>query len=491
MPRVSEIGRRRVLALALALPAAWQAVTLARIFAQRVGYPADIEWGEGNVLYEAHRIFHGGAVFGPPDLGYAPNIYPGGHMVTLALLGAIFPLDYALGRLISIAGFVVACAVVGAVVWRHWRESSLRVPATAASVAMACAAYPFVAQWYDLVRVDSLGIGVVLAAAWVATEGEPSARRATAAAILLVYALFVKQTNVAFAAWIVAVSFARDRGYGIRMLAITALASIFIFGVLALATHGWFGFWTFSIPSRHPRVDGRLATGLVALVEACPALVALPIAFAFVAGRRALSRRSIVWLGMVAAALVGGLVPYAKLGGSENNFIPIVVPLGAAVMIVAYDTVACVTEERRELGLGLVCAAAAAFLVVRSIDATRCVPTAERLARARALNAEIASLGDGVLVPGSPFLPIRNGHDSPQFTTMGFVDVEWANVPYDAERVLRENGARIVVLNTREPEARVEREVIAKYRYVRELHVVKTWATVATGPQYVYELSPP
>jgi hypothetical protein len=495
MPRVSEIestGRRpSPLAFALALPAAWQAVTLAWIFARRVGYPADIEWGEGNVLYEAHRIFHGGAVFGPPDLGYAPNVYPGGHMATLALLGAVFPLDYALGRLLSIAGFAVACAVVGAVVHRHWRDSPFRVPATAAAIALACAAYPSVAQWYDLVRVDSLGIGVVLAAAWVATEGAPSPRRATAAALLLVYAVFVKQTNVAFAAWIVAVSFARDRRYGTRMLAIAVLGGGAIFAALEIATHGWYGFWTFTIPSRHARVAGRVTAGLVALMDVSPTLFALPIAFAFVAGRRALSRRAVVWFGMVAASLLAGLVPYAKIGGSENNFVPIVLPLCAAVLVVAYDTIGCVTE-RRELGLGLVCAAAGALLVVRPIDATPCIPSADRFAHARALNAEIASLGDGVLVPGSAFLPIRNGHDWPQLTTMGFVDVEWAHVPYDAERVLRENGARIVVLNTREPEVHVEREVLAKYRYVRELHTIaKSWATVETGPQYVYASSSP
>ena len=490
MPRVSETesaGRRlKVLALVLALPAAWQAVTLASIFARRVSYPADIEWGEGNVLYEAHRIFHARAVFGPPDLGYAPNVYPGGHMLTLALLGTVFPLDYALGRLLSIAGFAVACAVAGAVVHRHWRESVFRVPATAAAIALACAAYPSVAQWYDLVRVDSLGIGVVLAAAWVATEGAPSPKRATAAALLLVYAVFIKQTNVAFAAWIVAVSFARDRRYGARMLAIAALAGGAILVALEIATHGWYGFWTFTIPSRHPRVAGRLAAGLVALIDVTPALFALPIAFAFVAGRRALSRRAVVWFGMVAASLLAGLAPYAKIGGSENNFVPIVLPLGAAVLVVAYDTALCVTA-RRDLGLALVCAAAGALLVTRPIDATPCVPSAERLAQARALNAEIASLGDSVLVPGSAFLPIRNDHDWPQLTTMGFVDVEWANVPYDAERVLRDNGARFVVLNTREPDMHVERAVIAKYRYVRELHtVVKSWATVATGPEYVY-----
>jgi hypothetical protein len=465
----------------LALPALWHIAVLAWLFAKRWDYPADIEWLEGNLLYEAHRLRSGQTVFGPAAV-YMPNLYTPGHAATLALLGCVFRLDYPLGRLLSIASFSVGCGVLARVVWRHWEGFRCRLLPALLAVAFACAAYPVIGQWYDLVRVDSLAMGAILVAAFVASEGTPSTGRLIATVVLLVYAVYVKQTNAFFALWIIAFTYWRDRRRGISLALATGALGAAILLALVAETGGWFWYWCFELPARQPRDYGHAVDALKRVIRFSPLIGAPVLLFPWLLWRRSLSNRASFWFGMAIAALPAALSPITKVGGSDNNFVPLLFPLGAIFLIVARD----LGKDKALIGWA-VCATGSAYLLWQTYDFRRYPPTDVQRAEAEAMNAEIAALDGSVVVPGSPFLPIRNGKECQQFTQMSYVDTSWATLPVDFDRFLRESGARWVILNSTSPDTSIERLVVARYAYQGELPVfVPAWATTPTGPKDVY-----
>jgi uncharacterized membrane protein YphA (DoxX/SURF4 family) len=95
-----------------ALPALVQLGWHARLFAGRATFPLDLEWMEGGVLLHAQRIAQGKGIYVEPSLDFIPFLYTPLYPALLALLSFILPLGYLLGRLVSIAAFAVALALV-------------------------------------------------------------------------------------------------------------------------------------------------------------------------------------------------------------------------------------------------------------------------------------------------------------------------------------------------------------------------------------------
>ena len=107
--RSLRLGRRGVELLAFA----W-AVVLLVVFAWRLGFPLELEWMEGGMLHQAHRIQHGLSPYPPPSPEFVPFLYTPLYSVVLAVLGFVMPLGFVLGRLVSIAAWVVTMLAV----WR-------------------------------------------------------------------------------------------------------------------------------------------------------------------------------------------------------------------------------------------------------------------------------------------------------------------------------------------------------------------------------------
>jgi len=223
-------------AVAAAVPALWQLWTLVTVFSNRCLYPADLEWMEGAQLVHAHRLLQGEPLYTAcqSDM-FIPFPYPPLHSVVLAGLGKIFGLGFGVGRGLSIGSLVVCGAVLvreisGAAVKAGERPRGLRrltlrwlAPLFLGLLAIAAiaAGYPVVDSWYDLIRVDTMFLALVLTAAALAADPEPPAPRAAASrdpgarrppwrlarllatAALLTAAFFTKQTAACFLPWII------------------------------------------------------------------------------------------------------------------------------------------------------------------------------------------------------------------------------------------------------------------------------------------------
>jgi hypothetical protein len=485
-------GWRLLVGAALLLPALWHAGAIARIFLSRAAYPMDIEWLEGGELYQAYRWDHGLSLYGPPDQGYLPYTHPPLHFVALSLAGRVAGLDYATGRALSAFFFALACAAVAAAVWRACTSPAERLTAPAFAVAMAMASFPVAGGIYDLIRNDTLALGLVLLAAVLVGDGRTSTTRIVLAAAVLTAEGFTRLPYLAMGVALGVFVLARSRRNGLLLGGCTALAGGAALGGLQLATGGWFWWYSVTVLSGHPLVAKRFLDGLRAVLDFAPFLVALPFVLGMPAFRRRLSPRTVLWCALLGAALPAGLLPYAKLGGFDNDLIPIVFLAGPVAVLVVLDLLRGAPGAPGPPGWVRWSAvvAASAFLAWRTYDPARFIPDASRWARAERLNSFVAGLRGGVIIPNHPFLPIRNGQTGPQLHTMPYLDVIGRGLGEAIYPYIETSNAAWAILDGGEP--LVRETVLSLYDFVGTLpDPVSTMVGFPSSPSLLFKRREP
>ncbi|MFO0632813.1 MAG: hypothetical protein U0168_08185 [Nannocystaceae bacterium] len=177
----------------LALVVTW-ALALAVVFALRVGFPLELEWMEGGILHQALRLQRGESLYPPPGPEFVPFLYTPLYAIVVGTLGLVFPLDYALGRVLSILAVVaIAAAIVRAV----RREGKPRAHQFAA-VGLFASGYVFGFRWLDVARPDSMFLALVVWALVLLREAWGDPHKAAIAGVLMALAFWTKQTAAVF-----------------------------------------------------------------------------------------------------------------------------------------------------------------------------------------------------------------------------------------------------------------------------------------------------
>lgn len=469
------------LAAVAILIALWPVATLVGIFAARFGYPLDLEWCEGGTLLHAHRLLHGEPLYTGPGEIFAPFPYPPVYPALVAALGA-FGLDYWTGRLVSILAIASFAGIVFEQAFRSARGRAAGLAAGGAAVALVAVAFPATGGWYDLVRVDSTMLALAALGAWLAGAERPSVPRLCGAAVALSLAIYTKQTAALFAIWVVVFVFARDRRDGLRLAAATFGLCALALGALQWTSDGQFWRWIVSNLGEHGLQAKSVGRGLGLIHEFAPFGVLLPAAFAALAERKALSRASVLWFGMLMAALPVALVPFAKPGGYVNNLMPIVALVGPVAVLLANDAMKRFERFRPPLAIAAV-ALFAVFVALRPIETAQFVPDAAQRVRAADLHRLVAGLEGGVLMPELPFVPVRNGQATPQWHVMGYEDLAHAERKPDIRRSALRTGAKWLIASKKDRWPQL-REAKRPFRPVRTLPE----QTMTTGVRVTLDL---
>jgi hypothetical protein len=440
-----------LLSLLLLAPAAWHIAALAQIFASRMTFPMDIEWMEGGMLLHAHRLLHGEPVYGPPSQGFLPYPYPPGYFAATAALGGAFGLDYWTGRAVSIAAFALASGVLFRETLRAaGKNRGEGVLLGSISVASAACSYPAVDGWYDLCRNDTLVIALVVLGAAMLSEDRPSRRRIFAASAVLTAAVFTKQTAIFFIAWLGLFLLLRRYTKAIVFVLSTGALSCATLAVIQLSTGGLFWIYTFKNLSQHPLDGAQALDGMIHMLAFAPFLPLMPLLSLAVWRLGWLRPRTALWLGMLAAAFPAALVSYAKAGGYLNNLIPIAILVGPTFVLLMGDIIKGMSGSgaTRAAARTLTLALSSAFLLLRRYDTEPFMPSQAMWNQAAELNAFVASLRGGVLIPSYPFLAIRNGHTTPQFHSVAYWDALAGRMQGpDLSGFLDRAGAQWVILS--------------------------------------------
>jgi hypothetical protein len=439
---------RLVIESAIALWAFWPIVVLASVFYQRLIYPIDLEWCEGGSLYQASRVLQGLPVYTRDDPTWAPFPYPPAHTLLLALVGLI-KLDFWSGRLVSIVFFALLGVTVFQQIYRHLGRSCFGIAAGILSVTTIVCGFPVVGQFYDLVRVDTMmmALSVVGVARVAESNGQRKSLWTTAA--ILCAAIFTKQTAIFFVGWAGLFALIHRPRYGLRLALATGALSLLLLGLGQWVTHGDLWFWTVSGLEKHSVEDARVMQGLRQVWQYAPFVAVLPFVLLGLALRGWLSPRALLWSGCLMVALPASLLPYAKVGGYDNNLMPLVVLAGPVASLLAAD----LAKQRSILGplarWGLL-AGLVWFVESRPLKPQAYLPDAQKTRAARELNAIVASLDGGVVVPYLAFLPGHNGHTNRHWHSMVVWDAEWRGQHLDEIEALEKSKARWVLLHSKD-----------------------------------------
>ena len=311
----------------------------------RVLFPYALEWIEGSVVDQIARVVEGLPIYVEPSVDYVPALQTPLYLWVSAGFAQVIGIGFAAPRLVSL---LATLGCLGALYGFVWRETASRHPALIAA-ALYAATYQLSGSWFDLARVDSLGLLFILLGALVLRRAATLPVHLLAGA-LLAAAFFTEQTSLIVIAALCAHCGVALRGVQRIALPIASLGLIAL-GTL-LANHvsdGWFDFYVFDTPWQHFRLGvggareyapspaggfwidelaaalpltGLLALGFVAFGQKTRRFVDVSFYFCFAAGMLGASWLQRVGLGEDLDALMPAYALIALYAGLAVHAIP-------------------------------------------------------------------------------------------------------------------------------------------------------------------------
>lgn len=456
---------------------------LAWTFARRLGYPYDLEWMEGTMLLHALRLREGQPLYAPPSLEFVAFAYPPLQPALVAAASVPFGMEYATARAVSIAGYLLAllCA------YAFLREVGTPRTIALGGLALSAAAFAPTGAWYDLVRIDSVWLGLVTAGLWAAWRARSSTPAAVVAAVLLAASLFTKQTAAPFiGVAVLALLVARPRR-GLLMGATTAVVTTVGILLLQRATGGWFWKYVFGL---HQRSDfdpwlGLVAAPLRVVLLLGPALVLVPLALAARRGgdaSRPVAHRDgalLAALATFAAAMVATIRGSGPPWGYANAFIPAVffggVLLAVAAARVSGRRAAATAPALLALSVagapgGLVWAAdrlwpQAGLALPLGYDPRAFVPTAADRLKGDLVVARVRAAAGPVFVPFHPLYARRAGKQA-SLHAQNLADINAIpdlGTPRELIEAIRGRTFGLIVLDVESEGAAAEAEAMGQF----------------------------
>lgn len=466
---------------------------LGDIWLARVAYPFDLEWMEGGMLAHAWRLVEGLPLYVPPGPDFAPFIYPPGYAAVVAALGSVVGLSPMLGRLVSLAGILAAAAALGFGV----RQQGGSWPITLGAAAVFLGTYPSAGAYFDIVRPDSLALGL---ASWSIVLALQEERWAPVASGGLLAAAFLCKHNFALLGVPLVIGLGvRDWRAAARFAAASMGPALAVVGWLQWSSGGHFLTYLLEVPRSHnyissratidtwlevgtalPFVLGAIGWGLFLpgveaarrwprwLVVTVPLWLGVGVAWAGtyvppppdsrlsslgaaiaywavvvgiagpllrLLGRRWWSARAVLGLGVGLVALGMSLLMRAHDGGFVNVHMPLfwVCSFGFGVLLTRWSRHPG-TPPMRALITGLLVAQLA--YAAGRVDRSRYVPTEADVAAGWAFVERARPIEGPILSPFAAWLPVYAGKP-PSIHAMALWDCNYPDGPYvdDLRRV--------------------------------------------------------
>ena len=204
-----------------------------------VAYPYPMDYGEGPLLEQTIRLgrlegIYRAELVSPP---YTVSNYPPVYPLVLSPFGRIWGPALWYGRVLSALGVVAASVFVALILISL---TGNRIAALVGSLVLL--AFPPVSYWASLYRVDALALALSLGGIWVAVRWTGARLAVPAAALLLVAAIFTRQSYGIAAPLAAAVWIGRTASWR-RALALVGLIGVLgtaLFVGLEVTTHGGF-----------------------------------------------------------------------------------------------------------------------------------------------------------------------------------------------------------------------------------------------------------
>jgi len=348
----------------------------------RLRYPLDLEWLEGTSIGMARRFAAGLPLYPPPTINHVSVRYFPLYFIAVGSLFKGTGVNYWAGRLVSILATVGTGGLAFWTVWRVTRKSS----AALITAGMWFAAFGFSGYFYDLNRIDSFAV-FLLMASYAAAFLYPGARGGALAGLLLTASAFTKQNHIAFIAPIAFAQVLRRDWRGALACAVAFMTS---FGAGAAAWNWASGgsFWLLTmqfIP--FGAVRSRLMWFPLDYLRYFPAALVVVIFYSVRLAKRcdALALFGDPWLGYWAACVALAWVFRVSVGCYTNVYMPAALATAVATGVMLPTVIEAAPEWLRRQRLWLAPLVAATLIFPVFIWPKGQIPPPSQWAAARRL----------------------------------------------------------------------------------------------------------
>jgi len=341
---ISKRSGRKALAIILCVILLLHLVVFLHVTLAYVNFPYEGKSVvEGVTLYNSMRYLEGEQPYHPPDeLPFRSLVYPPVHEMALAgVVGLLGPSLYG-ARLFSLLCALGTALVAGLAVWRRTRNPLASI---FGGMFFICC-YGIGGLWLEQVRNDALLAFLVLLGLYAAEAPVGRARAPVVGGVVLLLALYTKQTAIFAPAAVFICLWLRSRRNAIKWAAGLATAALAGFIVMEVWSKGWFSFYILKVPAS-VGIDLRNFRWASAFFEGTwitiwgALLFALPGLAAFIRGMRYLApearrhedvnhqkdnaddgaEQSVLWTVAFLLALPLCLLQSVKWGAALNAFV--------------------------------------------------------------------------------------------------------------------------------------------------------------------------
>jgi 4-amino-4-deoxy-L-arabinose transferase-like glycosyltransferase len=381
---------------------------------RRIEYPYELEWMEGAMSAHVARVLGGQRLYVAPTLAFVPFVYPPLYYYACAAVATVTGLDLATLRIVSVLSSIASISLLYSMVTRETKSTLCGLSAAG----FFAGTYALSGFWFDVGRVDSMFVALVLAVAYVVRFGRglPSA---ALAGVLITMAFFTKQAAlfmvIPFAAYLLRAEARRGWAFLATAAALVVAASVAIDTFHA----GWFGYYTHRVVQGHRWVwDAVLSFWRTEVLWPCGLAVAVSCFF-WVRG----SPSSRPHTRTFHALTIGGLLFIAWLsrmhtGGWVNVLIPAHAGLAMGFALGIHASRAQGSDRSAWIGPLI----AVLQLVALLYDPRAAIPSAEDRRAGDQVIATLRNTHGEVWLTHHAFLPERAGKTS-QAHLMAVLDV--------------------------------------------------------------------
>jgi 4-amino-4-deoxy-L-arabinose transferase-like glycosyltransferase len=248
---------------------AYYLLVLFYIIANRINYPFEIEWLEGDMLLTAIRVMEGKAIYASPGLDYVPGIYPPVYYYAVAAFFKLFEPGFFAIRLVSLTGLAGVLVIVFSVIAKETRAYWLGF----VGMGLFASFYSFHASWYDIARLDSFFFLLLLSGIYFSSCVNKFAWAAVVSSLLFSLAIFTKQSALIFAPFAFLYIYMNNRRDSYKFLFLLSIVSISVLAILQTTSSGWFVDYTLLRPLSFPRDPGALHLVIQDIIYGFPLLL--------------------------------------------------------------------------------------------------------------------------------------------------------------------------------------------------------------------------
>ena len=288
----------------------------------RIQYPFELEWMEGGSVEHVLRILSGKKIYVSPSLEFVPYLYPPLYYYVSALLSKMIGVGFFPLRVISFTSSLLCFILISLFV----RRETGNLFAGLAASGLFAAVFKVSEAWYDIARVDSLFLFLLLLSVYL-LKFRKEAKFHLLAGFLLGLSFLTKQTAL-FISLPLCVYFiwslkSRSFYFFVTLLLTMAGASIF----LNYIHDGWYNFYVFDLPrvmfAERLVVDNFLGFWLNDLLFTLPVALIMSILY-LISQLRDSGYKNFLFYSLFAVGMTGAsFLPRLQIGSAANVLMPV------------------------------------------------------------------------------------------------------------------------------------------------------------------------